>query len=244
MRLRLRLNLGRRGPRVGGSLIPTLGTLIYHFDAQVASSITEEGTGASAWVDQSANGFVAIQGTDANRPTFTTDGGNPALLFNGTSDFLLADSLGLTIPQKTCFFVCRPLDRAATYYCNQTNSSGGSEVFANIFFTTSIRAIHAVSSGSSSRITIANTDTLLHAGISRHESITQGEFELDDGSSSNDATVGTLTASLDKINIGRNAVVPDSFFNGYIMEVGAYEERLDDTTKTQLMDELKSKWGL
>lgn len=52
------------------------GTLLYLFDTTVASSITEEGTGVSKWTDL-INGYEAIQTTDANRPSLTTDGSNP-----------------------------------------------------------------------------------------------------------------------------------------------------------------------
>lgn len=69
--------------------------------------ITEAGTGVSVWEDQ-INSFQLIQGTDANRPSLTTDGslnGVDVVSFNGTSDYLYSTSTAASRTGDFCFFV-------------------------------------------------------------------------------------------------------------------------------------------
>ena len=64
-----------------------------------ADSVTEAGTGASQWDDQSGNGHSLVQGTDANRPTYAASdsdfNGHGSLTFNGTSDRLIDASAAI-----------------------------------------------------------------------------------------------------------------------------------------------------
>jgi len=54
------------------------------------AGVTNVSGACSAWADQSGNGFHGTQATAANRPTISTSGGTPSLLFDGTNDNLLS----------------------------------------------------------------------------------------------------------------------------------------------------------
>lgn len=89
------MGLGRRDHtrwlgvhRVSSRLtLPTTG-LLAAWDARLG--VTNVSGACSAWADQSGNGFHGTQGTAANRPTISTSGGTPSLLFDGTNDNLLS----------------------------------------------------------------------------------------------------------------------------------------------------------
>jgi len=67
--------------------LPTA-NLLAAWDAR--AGVTNISGACSAWADQSGNGFHATQATPPNRPTISTSGGTPSLLFDGTNDNLLS----------------------------------------------------------------------------------------------------------------------------------------------------------
>ena len=72
----------------GSRLTLPTANLIAAYDARLG--VTNVSGACSAWADQSGNGFHGTQGTAANRPTISTSGGTPSLLFDGTDDNLLS----------------------------------------------------------------------------------------------------------------------------------------------------------
>jgi len=78
----------------------------------------------SLWGDQSGSGNNATQGTGANQPTFkATDGpgGNPCVLFDGTTDFLVLPDI--TSQKYTIFSVLKPADSSLhTVVCGAAGS--------------------------------------------------------------------------------------------------------------------------
>ena len=79
--------LGSSGRYSTRLTLPTA-NLLAAYDARLG--VTNVSGACSAWADQSGNGFHATQGTAANRPTISTSGGTPSLLFDGTNDNLLS----------------------------------------------------------------------------------------------------------------------------------------------------------
>ena len=79
--------LGSSGRYSTRLTLPTA-NLLAAWDAR--AGVTNVSGACSAWADQSGNGFHATQGTAANRPTISTSGGTPSLLFDGTNDNLLS----------------------------------------------------------------------------------------------------------------------------------------------------------
>lgn len=58
-------------------------------DLQADTGVTESGGAVSAWADQSGNGRNFTQGTVGARPTLQTISGYPAIVFDGSDDWLL-----------------------------------------------------------------------------------------------------------------------------------------------------------
>jgi len=70
-----------------GGLPASIGGLVWWLDGSYG--VTDAGSGAvSSWLDRSPSGNHVTQGTAGNRPTTTTLNGRPAILFDGTDDFL------------------------------------------------------------------------------------------------------------------------------------------------------------
>jgi hypothetical protein len=90
----------------GGGLAPAAGYEIWlKADALTALS---DGDPVATWADQSGNGHDATQATAANRPLYKTGiiNGQPALLFDGSSDFLdIADDAAYKTANITVFVV-------------------------------------------------------------------------------------------------------------------------------------------
>jgi hypothetical protein len=57
-------------------------------DLQADAGVTESGGVVSAWADQSGNGNNFAQATEGARPTIQTDGDYPAIVFDGSNDFM------------------------------------------------------------------------------------------------------------------------------------------------------------
>jgi len=72
----------------GAPLTLPTANLIAAYDARVG--VTDVSGACSAWADQSGNGWHATQGTAGQRPTISSSGGTPSLLFDGTNDNLLS----------------------------------------------------------------------------------------------------------------------------------------------------------
>lgn len=72
-----------------------------------ADTLTQpDNTPVASWTDRSGKGRHAVQNTAANRPTFRTNrlNGLPAIVFDGTNDYLTA-LFGATVTQPTTYFV-------------------------------------------------------------------------------------------------------------------------------------------
>lgn len=94
MRLRaLKLNAYGGSSRV--SFSPALLGPILWADASDATTITLNGSTVSQWSDKSGNGRHLVQATAAAQPTYnaTTYNNKPAVIFDGTSDVMLSNSV-------------------------------------------------------------------------------------------------------------------------------------------------------
>lgn len=80
------------------------GALLALWDADRADLMTFNAAKVSGWTD-CIGGRVAVQGTDASRPTYsaTSFNGNPSLSFDGTDDSLqFANTTGLPLTSTAC----------------------------------------------------------------------------------------------------------------------------------------------
>jgi len=94
--------LGSSGRYSTRLTLPTT-NLLAAWDARVG--VTNVSGACSAWADQSGNGWNASQGTAGSRPTITTTGGFPSLLFDGTSHWLGVPGINAAAGVKTLYVV-------------------------------------------------------------------------------------------------------------------------------------------
>ena len=78
-------------------------------DAEDSSSITLNGSTVSQWNDKSGNGRNVAQATAANQPTYntTTFNGKPALVFDGSNDFISRSGVVLNDSDIILFLAIR-----------------------------------------------------------------------------------------------------------------------------------------
>jgi hypothetical protein len=91
-----------------------LSGLLLWLPARVAGSVTLAADKVTTWTDQSGAAYAFTQGTDANRPTYTTDGSTPALFYDTGAHWLaLGFTAALNTAATTQVVFCRHTDYAA-----------------------------------------------------------------------------------------------------------------------------------
>jgi len=112
------------------------------------------------WWDQTSNGWHATAAADANEPKIVSGGvvvetdGNPAIRFDGTSDYLLASSV--SVSQPNTYFIVAKRDALTGKQNFIDGNSGLTRQEIAISASTGQRAAYA-SGGSSVSGTAANT---------------------------------------------------------------------------------------
>jgi hypothetical protein len=82
-----------------------IGTLSLWLDAADLSTITVSGSGVSQWRDKSGNGRHWSQSSDAQRPSLSTSGGLPSILWDGSNDSLQRNPESWAFVYPVSFFV-------------------------------------------------------------------------------------------------------------------------------------------
>jgi len=87
-------------------------------DAEDTASITLNGSTVSQWNDKSGNGYAAAQGTASAQPAYSATGlnGKPALVFDGTSDFMSIPNGPNVSAQHVLVGVVRQISGVPTRY--------------------------------------------------------------------------------------------------------------------------------
>lgn len=77
--------------------------LRYWLDAEATNTVTTSGSLVTSWIDRKGGVFAATQGTSGFRPTYSPTGlnGRPAIVFDGTDDYLQSSSIPSAIPSGT-----------------------------------------------------------------------------------------------------------------------------------------------
>ena len=208
------------------------------------------GTGAtsSLWQDQSGNGNNATQATAADQPAVTANqiNFNPALVFNGTSDYMnIASNLGL--------------GGTGTYetYCVVQQSGSGGQVFLGSQTGTANDIQLATFTGSPTQVNYWGTGTVLigttnlaagTAYISGYEKAGTGANQSTiyiDGNVDNTGTI-TLSGGAGNRMIGASYIgagPPGYFTNGDIAEMVVYNTALSAANRSKLQSYLSFKYG-
>ena len=205
------------------------------------------GSNSSLWQDQSSNGNNATQATAADQPVVTANqiNFNPALVFNGTSDYMNIAS-NLNLGAANC----------AVYCVVQLFGSGG-EVFLGSETGTANDIQLATFPGSPTQVNYWGTGTVLlgttnlPAGtvyISGHEKAGTGANQATIYINGNVDQTGTISQNTGAGNrmIGASYIgagPPGYFTNGDIAEMVVYNTALSAANRSKLQSYLSFKYG-
>lgn len=208
------------------------------------------GTGASGslWQDQSVHGNNATQATTADQPVVTANqiNFNPAMVFNGTSDFMnIASNLGL--------------GGAGNYeiYCVVQQSGSGGQVFLGSQTAATNDIQLATFTGSPTQVNYWGTGTVLigttnlaagTAYISGYEKAGTGSGQSTIYINGNVDNTGTIAQSMGSGTrlIGASSVgtaTPGYYTNGDIAEMVVYNTALTAANRSMLQSYLSFKYG-
>ena len=220
------------GYALSSTLQPVAGALIW-FDA----ANTPLGAVAS-WADKSGNGNNATQGTGANQPANTANqqNGLPALVFNGSSDYLACT---VNLPANfTIFHVVAP---------NRSVVGGGTVDFATTWGDDShgyeLELDNGFTGNSNLRFRCLGDGTILNNRLDNVEfssfssNITLGAFHIVSCS-----RTGATTESA--LNIGRQISSGVIYGQCTIGEIIIYPRALSVTEMIAVNTYLSQKWGI
>lgn len=226
----------RSTPSGGGYSFPSVSNLICRFEADQITGLVDNDP-VSTWPDSSASPHNATQ-TGTARPLWIASdinfNGNPSVKFDGSNDFMTANSLSATMP-FTIFIAMRinmvkhhyMLDNAASP--NRCACLASNGTFGNGF------AFY--SGGGPNSLATAPADTTMLA-IFQPRSTSAGGFSFWKGNGS-EITGSISTASLSSMNIGSNS----QFFNGWIAGVWVIGGS-DSTERINVRDYIMTKYGI
>jgi hypothetical protein len=205
------------------------------------------GTNSSEWQDQSGKGNNAMQATTSAQPSVTANqiNFNPALVFNGSTDYMdMTTNLGLT-GTADC-----------AVYCVLQQSGGGLQVFFGTKAGTSNDLQLYTTPGSPTTVDYWGTGAVLHgttllpAGttyISGHEKAGTGTGQATVYIDGNLDNTGTIALSMGTGNrrIGASAAGGSVVYytTGDIAEIVAYTSALTSAQRSQLLSYLLFKYG-
>jgi hypothetical protein len=204
------------------------------------------GSNSSEWQDQSGNGNNAIQATTSSQPVVTANqiNFNPALVFNGSSDYMdVASNLGLASANE-CAIYC-VLQQAGSglqvFFGSQTGASNDLQLYTT--------------PGSPTIVDYWGTGTLLQgitnlpagtAYISGHEKAGTGASQATIYINGNVDKTGMITQSMGAGNrrIGASEGGGLAFeTSGSIAEIVVYNSPLTSAQRSQLQSYLSFKYG-
>lgn len=195
------------------------------------SGITETGTGVSQWDDQSGNGNHLKQTSDASRPSKGADG---SILFNGTSDFLIADAFTFAQPEEIFLLL-----EVITWTSLDRIFSGLADANGILYQTgtTPEIALYAGTVAANNTDLILNTSSVLSAVINGASSSIQ--------INNNTATTGNAGAgNLGGFTLGANGVGTTQHSNIRVKEVIGYGATLSTDQRAQIRTYLARVGGL
>ena len=208
------------------------------------------GTGASGslWQDQSVHGNNATQATTADQPVVTANqiNFNPAMVFNGTSDFMnIASNLGL--------------GGAGNYeiYCVVQQSGSGGQVFLGSQTAATNDIQLATFTGSPTQVNYWGTGTVLigttnlaagTAYISGYEKAGTGSGQSTIYINGNVDNTGTIAQSMGSGTrlIGASSIgggTQGFFTSGDVAEMVVYNTALSAASRSKMQSYLSFKYG-
>jgi hypothetical protein len=226
-------------------------------DGADPSSMTfSSGTNVSVWKDKSGLANNAVQATAGYQPTYTTDAGYPAILFNSASTNYLNGGPLLASTSFSWFTVFRALTTTTTQYIFidykretnqafvQANTTTTGTADGYVFYGTTPNATFKTGSYSS----VGTNKTLLEI-VDSPGNNTSNFFRDGNALSTTFTNNGGTAISTDSygyiLGAGKNpSVFTSNCLNGYIYEVIVFLSELSSPQRQQVESYLAWKWGL
>lgn len=233
------------------AFVPTqLTGLAAWYDAKDAGTIHLSGSNVTQWDDKSGNTRNVVQGTGANQPTYTANGGSggqPAIQYSGTK--LLATSATFSISTTSIFVVGKFSGTAGIIIEHGTNgtNAGGNYLYGTTNDSSSIRRGANISSRNVSANWAVNSVFSVfeqefdgtHAG---HKVWRDGVDQAAGNGVSGtvDPGTGSNTAASLMIGCRSGLTLPTT---GDVYEVLLYTPQLSSANMLLVRQYLKAKWG-
>jgi hypothetical protein len=215
------------------------GSLAQWLDAEDTNSITLNGSTVSQWSDKSGNDHHATQDTATNQPTYSATGmsGKPAVVFDGTDDFMSVSGFDNAVSLALI-------------------GSGGSPL-APLISGASPALFSPLWNANAATIAYrGRTDTNIrqvNLGFSAND-FSMGFFSLDAANSevklsSNGGAQTTFSHTINSADttintLGRDFQGASQFANGRIAEIVVASSLLSNADRQKLEGYLAHKWGL
>jgi len=240
----------------GGGLPNSVSELLLWLDANDSPTLTEVSGAVSVWEDKPGLGVAdnATQGTSGKRPVLTANeiGGLPAVVFDGTDDFMTGTTFG-ALTGYTIFVVTK--HTAATtgvvFSVQETSPQGRLQVITNADGSLQLTNISTVGNNisrtSPAGTAVVNTPFLLRGTWDGGTSDTDLEIFKNgtqvDNASAGEGTYTGWTSSTKPYEVGSQEVgmfpLP-----GVIGELLMYSRKLTSDEISLVERQLTNKWSL
>jgi len=198
-----------------------------------------DGDAVGTWADASGNGNDATQSTSSARPTYddTALAGNPALVFDGSDDWLDIPDTMTTVDDCTVFIVGQHTGKlgAETYMLSGTTGTDDRLRMASFGWAGN----YAWGAGDVGALTGGYEDLAPHVF-----GMTSSIDAYLDGTLVGSATNSAGSATPDNLNLASFGEGSRSFFQGHISEVLVYNRELSSSEIDEVNQHLTEKWDI
>lgn len=195
------------------------------------------------WQDQTANGNDQVQATVADQPTFKTNAQNglPAILFNGTSDYLQRNFGVSQAAPYTIFVVFQYQVVPASAYAMFLGSGSAADVLEVGANNAAVAGFYVSCDGATSHNLNYNVDAEWHVLMVNCNGATSN-VQMDGGAEA--AFNFTATSNLNGLAVGGSSQHLTLLANVYIGELAVFAGTPSAGDIAALMQGLGQKWGL
>ena len=220
-----------------GSFIPTdISDLALWLDASDSSTITFNGSDASAWADKSGNGKNCVQGTPSRQPTYNATGMNSkgTLIFDGSNTTMENAGLSVTQPNTIIIVASQDVQGSNKKMFDAINASP--QLIESGSVSDDIQ-MYAGSNVSSIASIVTIGDPFVCSAVFNGGS----SYLYFNGAYANLGNVGAN--NLTNYIVGADHSIAD-FWNGKISEILVFDKALSDAERRRVEDYAITKWGI
>lgn len=222
------------------------------WDATTGGSLVTAGGGVARWEDKSGNGRHVTQGIANNRPlrSVASLAGKGSVDFDGLNDFITGTH-GLSAKQEHSVFIAWRIngrsagsDRSAIVVGNRTANTTGAFYGLPFLFNTNNYGLRAPFFGGQFSPTTTWTAPVANV-VSFRINSSNTLLGIDRSSSSVTAFWSSMNLSGGGLEFGRGSLFDaTAHTNLALYEVLIYNQFLDASGTTAVLDYIHSKWGL